>query len=71
MESPLSNGLNVPDDIAVIGLACRFPGEASNEAKFWDLLCNGRCKYSYKAEIITVLMRTIQLRGQRRMEDGM
>jgi hypothetical protein len=33
------------DDIAVIGLACRFPGEASGPQEFWDLLCKGRCKH--------------------------
>ncbi len=26
--------------IAIIGMACRFPGEASNPEKFWDLLIN-------------------------------
>lgn len=33
-------------DIAVIGLACRFPGGASNEAKFWDLLHGKKCDYA-------------------------
>lgn len=33
------------DDIAVIGLACRFPGEASGPQEFWNLLCKGRCMY--------------------------
>nr|P9WET8.1 RecName: Full=Highly reducing polyketide synthase Preu1; AltName: Full=biosynthesis protein Preu1 [Preussia isomera]UNY67713.1 polyketide synthase Preu1 [Preussia isomera] len=28
------------DDIAIVGLACRFPGGASNETKLWDLLSN-------------------------------
>jgi hypothetical protein len=32
------------DDIAVIGLACRFPGGASNEAGLWDLLSNRKCE---------------------------
>lgn len=31
-------------DIAVIGLACRFPGGASDPQKFWELLSNKRCK---------------------------
>jgi hypothetical protein len=35
-------------DIAVIGLACRFPGTASDEAKFWDLLAERRCQYLSK-----------------------
>jgi acyl transferase domain-containing protein len=30
--------------IAVIGLACRLPGDASNAEMFWDMLCDGRCK---------------------------
>ncbi|KAJ5929597.1 polyketide synthase [Penicillium verhagenii] len=33
----------LPDDsgdIAIIGLACRFPGSASNSEKFWELLSN-------------------------------
>ncbi|KAL3471493.1 hypothetical protein BJX99DRAFT_250425 [Aspergillus californicus] len=34
------------DDIAVIGLACRFPGEAAGPQQFWDLLCKGRSAHS-------------------------
>lgn len=30
-------------DIAVVGLACRFPGGATNPTKFWDLLHERRC----------------------------
>lgn len=33
-----------PDDVAVIGLACRFPGSANNEAKLWELLAQRKCK---------------------------
>lgn len=29
------------DDIAVIGMACRFPGQSHNPQKFWELLVNG------------------------------
>ncbi|RYP20567.1 hypothetical protein DL765_002724 [Monosporascus sp. GIB2] len=29
-------------DIAVIGLSCRFPGEGSSPENFWDMLCEGR-----------------------------
>ncbi|MEM7132773.1 MAG: type I polyketide synthase [Chloroflexota bacterium] len=27
--------------IAIIGMGCRFPGEATNPQRFWSLLCNG------------------------------
>ncbi|KAJ6260165.1 hypothetical protein Dda_4388 [Drechslerella dactyloides] len=30
------------DPIAIVGLACKLPGEASSSSKFWDLLVNGR-----------------------------
>lgn len=34
------------DDIAVIGLACRFPGDADTPSKLWDLQINGRSAWS-------------------------
>ncbi|KID74173.1 Reducing polyketide synthase hmp8 [Metarhizium brunneum] len=34
------------DDIAVVGLSCRFPGEADTAEHFWDFICNGRNAYS-------------------------
>ncbi|KAK2592072.1 hypothetical protein QQS21_010233 [Conoideocrella luteorostrata] len=34
------------DDIAVIGLSCRFPGEADTAEHFWDFICNERNAYS-------------------------
>ena len=30
------------DPIAIIGMGCRFPGNASNPRKFWNLLCEGK-----------------------------
>lgn len=29
------------DSIAIIGIGCRFPGNASNPRKFWKMLCEG------------------------------
>nr|VFK17278.1 MAG: myxalamid-type polyketide synthase MxaB [Candidatus Kentron sp. LFY] len=28
--------------IAIIGIGCRFPGDAENPQKFWEMLCEGR-----------------------------
>ncbi|KAK4446921.1 reducing polyketide synthase rads1 [Podospora aff. communis PSN243] len=44
MASTTANTPRAP--IAIIGLACRFPGDASNPSKFWDLLKEGREAYS-------------------------
>lgn len=33
--------------IAVIGLSCRFPGDADNVERFWKLLREGQCKFGY------------------------
>jgi acyl transferase domain-containing protein/surfactin synthase thioesterase subunit len=30
------------EPVAIIGMACRFPGESTNPEKFWDLLREGR-----------------------------
>ncbi|KAL9100557.1 MAG: hypothetical protein Q9163_004079 [Psora crenata] len=32
--------------VAVIGLACRFPGDATSADRFWEFLCNSRSAYS-------------------------
>lgn len=31
------------EPIALVGIGCRFPGEANNKNAYWDLLVNGRC----------------------------
>lgn len=30
------------DPIAIVGMSCRFPGNASNPQKFWKILCEGK-----------------------------
>ena len=37
------SGTNDPNAVAVVGLACRFPGDAQNGPAFWDFLCKARC----------------------------
>ena len=37
---------NGSGDIAIVGLSCRLPGDASNPSEFWNLLKNGRNGYS-------------------------
>ncbi|KIX96006.1 uncharacterized protein Z520_08261 [Fonsecaea multimorphosa CBS 102226] len=36
----------MPEDIAVVGLSCRFSGGATDPSKFWDLLYERRSGYS-------------------------
>ncbi|ROV92576.1 hypothetical protein VMCG_08954 [Cytospora schulzeri] len=45
MPSPSAKMAN-DTPIAVVGLACRFPGDASTPSKFWDMLKEGRDAYS-------------------------
>ena len=40
MTSAIGNTPRMP--VAIIGIACRFPGDASNPSTFWDLLKEGR-----------------------------
>ncbi|KAJ3951746.1 hypothetical protein N0V92_011836 [Colletotrichum tropicale] len=34
------------EDIAIIGMACRFPGDATSPSKLWDLLMDGKSAWS-------------------------
>ncbi len=34
------------DDIAIIGMSCRFPGEASSIEGLWQMIEDGQCAYS-------------------------
>lgn len=39
-----ANGRSLPlsEPIAIIGMACRFPGDATSPSKLWDLCATGR-----------------------------
>lgn len=45
MSEP-SSGQGAAGDIAVIGLGCRFPGEAKSPSEFYKMLLNGRSGWS-------------------------
>ena len=32
--------------IAIVGMACRFPGDAANVKGLWDMCCEGRSAWS-------------------------
>ncbi|MCJ1354257.1 MAG: hypothetical protein MMC33_004244 [Icmadophila ericetorum] len=42
----MNGSANDGHSVAVIGLACRFPGDACNGEGFWQLICKGRSAYS-------------------------
>lgn len=35
------------DDIAIIGMACRYPGDESTLEGFWDTIANARSAHSH------------------------
>lgn len=35
------------DDIAIIGMACRYPGDESTLEGFWDTIANARSTHSH------------------------
>ncbi|KAF2972455.1 hypothetical protein GQX73_g1158 [Xylaria multiplex] len=42
----LSTGYNSAEPIAIVGMACRFPGQSDTPADFWELLVQQRSGYS-------------------------
>lgn len=42
IERPISSGMGSNEGIAVIGMACKFPGGCNDLDSYWDLLVNGR-----------------------------
>lgn len=55
-EDSMSTGIDVstpnsdmnasPMPIAIIGMGCRFPGDATNPERLWNLLASGRSAWS-------------------------
>lgn len=41
----IKDGENPTDQIAIVGLACRYPGDVSTPTEFWDLLEKGRSQF--------------------------
>jgi hypothetical protein len=43
-QSPIGNIADVP--IAIVGMSCRFPGEATSPERLWELCVNARSAWS-------------------------
>jgi acyl transferase domain-containing protein len=41
----IKDGENPTHQIAIVGLACRYPGDVSTPTEFWDLLEKGRSQF--------------------------
>ncbi|KAH8160565.1 hypothetical protein CIB48_g7672 [Xylaria polymorpha] len=41
-----ATGQNGPEPIAIVGMACRFPGQSDTPADFWEMLVQQRSGYS-------------------------
>ena len=37
---------DLPEAIAIIGLSCRFPGDATSPEKFWEMCAEGRSAWT-------------------------
>lgn len=46
MHSTSENKQMATEPIAIIGMSCRFGGDASNPEKLWDMLAEGRSAWS-------------------------
>ncbi|KAI9728591.1 MAG: Type I Iterative PKS [Cirrosporium novae-zelandiae] len=46
ISTPATETIRNGQDVAIIGLACRLPGDATDAEAFWELLCSARSAYS-------------------------
>lgn len=58
---------NLPDDIAIVGMAFRFPGDVSDERAFWSALKEGR---DLVTEVSSERWATAELQHPKRAEPG-
>src|SRR4051812_32909399 len=47
LASPIeSSGHGPVEPIAIVGMSCRLPGDATDTASFWDMLVSGRTAWT-------------------------